>query len=769
MLRLTFEIELVSNYHISAGCGKGFGVDSALLTEAGRDGTPVLRGSTLTGLLRNAAWQLLTLPPLAMHHKKDEVLERIFGSPKRIKRWSISSGYPEKIRMEEKKVVQRVRIDPRTRRAENRNLFTQEEGKSEQLFGFDITCHQNDAPAIDEAAFIVAAARFVRQFGRSRRRGLGECTIHLKNVSGINDADKPDSVEWEDYLLEHFNQTWLKNNLQKLVHPGTKADIDTIVAPPSGAKMRVKLIIRLDEPLLISQRASAGNWFDTRPIIPGTTIRGALAALAATRCNLTNKNTYHDFVMLFLRGGITFPVLYPAYMLQSNIYPTLPAFLGLTTCNIAPYNDSKGHGVCKAWEFKKCDVCGNERLETIGNFFVLKKVDDTSRTHLPGQSSEMHVRIDPKSQRAVKGNLYGYNVLNAGQYFLGELNCANETAWKRLQEMTGISEKKELPLRLGKARQRGYGKVTAWFERQEDKPHVFIQTPISERVTNLEEAITLTLLTDTITTNHWGQQANGFTKEWLGQILNLGPLEIDYAHARTRVVDGFNTTLGLPRWRDTALMAGSMAQFYLKDPPPSDWQEKMKRLEIKGIGARRSEGFGQIVFNHPVYEMCANITSSAINIKERIPQYNLEEPREFSSYKLWEEKELPDILSLLKTIQDKENEKFNSCFAALARWLYSCSDTRIDELISQLKVDQEQFVLGQPQETLINAIGGDEEYGKRDIDNFYTNEVCVKGIRKIRQALKYLKDLDQSFHRRGIEQVADSIAGLTREKEVSRQ
>ena len=47
-LRLTFQITLESDYHISAGHGLGARVDSALLRDA--DGVPVIRGTALTGL-----------------------------------------------------------------------------------------------------------------------------------------------------------------------------------------------------------------------------------------------------------------------------------------------------------------------------------------------------------------------------------------------------------------------------------------------------------------------------------------------------------------------------------------------------------------------------------------------------------------------------------------------------------------------------------------------------------------------------------------------
>jgi CRISPR-associated protein Csx10 len=59
MLYLTFQIQFDSNYHIGAGYGKGFGIDSALLRED--DGTPVLRGTALMGLLRDGAFRLLRL------------------------------------------------------------------------------------------------------------------------------------------------------------------------------------------------------------------------------------------------------------------------------------------------------------------------------------------------------------------------------------------------------------------------------------------------------------------------------------------------------------------------------------------------------------------------------------------------------------------------------------------------------------------------------------------------------------------------------------
>lgn len=56
-MKLEFSLTLNSDYHIGAGYGIGTQVDSALLRDA--DGVPVLRGSTVEGLLRDGLWRLL--------------------------------------------------------------------------------------------------------------------------------------------------------------------------------------------------------------------------------------------------------------------------------------------------------------------------------------------------------------------------------------------------------------------------------------------------------------------------------------------------------------------------------------------------------------------------------------------------------------------------------------------------------------------------------------------------------------------------------------
>lgn len=751
MVTLKFEIKLDSNYHVGAGYGRGFNLDSALLREA--DGKLVLRGSALSGLLRDGAYRLLKLPPLERYSAEgatNEILKRLFGSPKQAKRWRISSARPGEKSLEDAQPIQRVRIDPRTRRAEPGKLFSQEEGVSGQVFLFIITCpFKNDEATLDDAAILVAAARFVRQIGRSRSRGLGECTIHLMDVVGIDETPAP--ANWEKWFLDRFDRMWLQGSPTEIVESATKSDIQKIDVP-TGIGVRIRVIVRLDEPLLIAQRASAGNQFDSRHFISGSALLGALAGMAAEQCDLSDPAVYSNFVALFLRGGITFPMLYPAYYDNSNIYSAIPAPLDLTTCSVVPFEgDKEGHGAYHAEKYKKClDPKCCSRLEPLDGYLLLRKLPPF--TLRPQRSSELHISINEETKRAKKGILFGYSMLSAGQYFVGEIICADEKTWQQLQKMTGIAEEKPLTWRLGKARWRGYGQVTAWLERYDNKSQTWIQLPLDQRVADPAQPFTLTFLTDAIIANPWGQQAGGFLLDWLEPILDLGRLEIKEAYARTRIVDSFNATLGLPRGRDTALMAGAAVRIHLENPP-NDWAIRMQKLESDGIGLRRNEGFGRIAFNHSVYEMRESLNNSAIEIKD--------------------EMKLGIILSPEMLMQEWEEELNNRLphgrcqdarFQALVRWLHIHSDMSPQDWIDQLaSIGNCEMAFGQPNKALIAAIG-EKEYGKRNKDNFFTTD--GKGdVEAICKALEWLKDQDSRQWRGGIERLAEWIAALARDKQ----
>lgn len=315
-MRLSFLLTLQSDYHIGAGHGLGSQVDSALLRDS--DGVPMLRGSTVTGLLRDGLWRLLQTPPFKSHRKckesglrgdqesycaKDHCpLCRVFGTPKAMKRWRFSSARPAGIGTQlmatqrwrggqmGAQIAARVRVNPRLRRAEARKLFKQEEGDGRLAFAFTINCATNDIGAHHEAALLVAAARMVRRLGSARRRGRGACELTLESVEGWRDASSADTDQptpWQSRILAHFEQKWLLNQgpMISVTTPAWQKPKRVL-----GTAKRFRLLVRTDEPMVIARRAEAGNIYDGVDFISGSTLLGAFAAEAAARWDLSSPN-----------------------------------------------------------------------------------------------------------------------------------------------------------------------------------------------------------------------------------------------------------------------------------------------------------------------------------------------------------------------------------------------------------------------------------------------------------------------------------------------
>jgi CRISPR-associated protein Csx10 len=777
-LKLTFRIEMTSDYHVGAGYGKGTEIDSALLRDA--DGIPVLRGTVLNGLLRDGLWRLLQQEPLQAWQQcggsgKEDTEERycgqytvgdvklcpicrVFGTPRTMKRWRIGSARPmdrealagtayktEDIASQR---VMRVRVNPRTRRAAPHKLFSEEQG-GQLKFAFTATCPADpakDKMALDEAALLVAAARFVRQLGRSRRRGQGECLISLTAVEGADLGDNP-----QKRLLRRFEEHWLKGKPEALAQPQRSRLDQPCQKPSEGKSVRLWVLARADEPLLIAKRASAGNQFRSQPAITGKTLRGALAARAAERFDLDDHTTYDAFIALFLRGAVRFPTLYPLFRSRRGyFYPAAPVPRDGFTCKVYPEHPIQW-GTREEERIEKCAECGNSVKGVRGEFFSLRALEP--ELFNLEQRSEMHIRVDPESGRVEEGQLFEYMALEAGQYFIGELICEDKGAWELLQELAGLEEKTPIPLRLGKATRRGYGQVTLWLEQWDDeKPPGWIQQPLGERVKG-EEELTLTLLTDAIVTDPWGRFVTGFEDGWLSRELGFTVEAVEgHDFAAIHLVDGFNTKLRLPRWRDVALAAGSTVRLRIKETPKGGLLNALARIEREGIGLRKNEGYGQVAFNHPIHDDCVGLTQTRVGIPSKVDLAEREKTDESARTAFQRDWE-----------KDLDDQPWGRCekarFLGLARWL----DTRCHEDIGELLKEME--ALGEPDEQLIERIGGKKEYGDREIANPLTRE---EGFGLVKKLLKRLQEEDEAHRPLGVRMLADRLAEAAGGKEEGR-
>ncbi len=780
-IRLEFDIAFKSDYHVGAGHGLGLQVDSALLRDP--DKVPVIRGTVLAGLLREIMENLCQLAG----RQQENVVESIFGAPHRKKGWRISSARPEGLTAPlapsrdwrpgetAAQTTTRVRVNPRTRRAEENKLFTREEGDGSLHFRFIAECDSDDAAAQREAEWLVAAARLLRNLGAGKRRGYGECDVHL--------VDRGKEAE----LLARF-ASQLKGELaEDSEHKTSQAALAPLNLPadPSQHAYRLEVLLRLDEPLLIARRSEAGNQFETLDAIPGGVLRGALAWRIAQRfaADLESQGVaFRNFANLFFGDLVRFSSLTPVEVRKENFssgYPTIVAPRDLFTCELhhgypKPRSD-KGHGVWSLLDTnqQECPACATEdtasgreaasvKLETLGGFISLAKGAPRSK-HKPKQTVEMHIRIDRKSGRVNTGDLYGYVALEPGQYFVGEITCTDANVWKALETMAGLQPGEVNELKLGKAQQRGYGKVSAVF-RPRAKPLWHLQD-LSQRLTSTQ-SVTMLLLSDAIVSDPWGRFWRGFDPAWLKRELRLPPeaeVSIDrnedgeaLAFSAVRTVDAFNAKLALPRTRDIAIVAGSSVCLTFTGITLSDLLRVLEEVEAQGIGLRRDEGFGRVAFNHPVYQQLQSVDSPMLDLSPlELTKANGSHPSVAV---------LQFALDWLKKLDDQPLRHFDEPFEAVARLLHTSRQTSVEAIKRELEG------LGKPENLLSMPLSG------RDKPNFFETD-GKQGMEMVQKMLDALADelrtrhleQDQQAWRIGLQLLAARIAGPARQKAQERR
>ena len=773
-MKLTFKISLLSDYHIGAGHGKGI-VDSVLLKD--NQSLPVIRGTTLSGLLRQGMWDLLQIDLLEQHRKCKQSggasyisyycsegnkkamcpICQILGTPAYPKRWRISSAEIEDTQILKPEIVAwRNRVNPKTRIAEARKLFNEETVGKGVNFLFSLTNDTNDERIVKEAAFIVAAFRMVRNLGSARRRGKGLCQIHLVNAKNApTELETKKEAALENYLLDVFKTVCLENKELNI----TKAVVQSEKIKESAPTTRIfNIILLTEEPLLIANKSESGNMYYTSRCIPGHTLLGALAWKAADNCNLDDKDVYEQFIKLFRRGSIKVSPLYPALKIDDFIYPSIPSPQDFLCCKLSP--EFEEHGRCvqgyatDTEEPGKCEICLKEDIETplgpVNKYIAIRKYHKHLEDVEVPVREEMHIAIDPEKGRTKKGDLFGYESIDSGAYFIGTIEIAN---WANFAHFLGLeSENPVFELRIGKASARGHGKVKVWLQSDMDTKNLFLGTSLRERVTDLTKPLRMTLLTDTIVVDSWGRFLNTLDESVL-KLLPGENVEIINTFVKTKTVDGFNAYLGLPKWRDVAIVAGSAVGFKLDHPENKKVLfMRLEELESEGIGLRKEEGFGRIAFNHPIYRKNEGV-EFGIHLPENMRVKDKRKDAVNSFMVLWE-----------KDMRDNLNSSFftNPGWMAVSRWLRTNSGMSIEEINEIDKF----HTLEKPLSDLINQrkalrdknkfLEEEGEAGKEALKNVL-EELSTRLQREDENIREYLKV-------KAVETLADFIASNIKEE-----
>ena len=365
----------------------------------------------------------------------------------------------------------------------------------------------------------------------------------------------------------------------------------------------------LDE-VCIAERHSAGNEYMGLDHIPGSTWWGGVAALTGIRPGITPSE---NFCAVFYSGDVVFTNLYPMFdeILRSHHIP-----LSARTPKFAPgfkheadplfvdeVNGETQHlfpdGVMD-WLLNGTPGHFDSGVEGISGWYAGEPPDCRSvnvSMVLRGHHERSALSGVPR-----EGNLFSRQNIARGEKFQGALRATTpegEAAleWLVNEYLQGLS------VELSVGRQPGRLKID--LQENLDTLLPWQKEPAVD-TENREDYVSLTLLSDAILPDKWLRPhrhipGNEVENACGNRVEVSGP---ESHFSAVREIMGWNGAYSRPRESEWAIVAGSAFLYTMKwsqDVPTEERMNILTAFQSRGIGLRRSEGFGEIRINDPFH------------------------------------------------------------------------------------------------------------------------------------------------------------------------
>ncbi len=329
-------------------------------------------------------------------------------------------------------------------------------------------------------------------------------------------------------------------------------------------------------PLLITNNTGDPNMVSTKEYISGTVILGALAGMYIRKNNyLTNAHEKPDFNNWFLNGSLKFTNAYiVSYDDKNNIKNNEPL------PNSIQYDKDNENDIYDLF-FSNENQTANKTTKILGGFGRIDKSADHLYTQKVKKSLNFHHERNPDTGTTKEGVIFNYESIDSGQTFEGSI-IGDDKDLREIVQSIG----KEFELNIGRSRSAQYGRIHFELvsDKQEDIP---VETASGE--------ISLTLLSDTIIYNEQGFSTTD--KKDLEAVLKEkleNSIEIKKAFVKTGEIENFVSVWKLRKPSETCFSMGSC---FLISGIDANNAEKLKELQINGIGERTKEGFGRVGIN----------------------------------------------------------------------------------------------------------------------------------------------------------------------------
>ena len=347
----------------------------------------------------------------------------------------------------------------------------------------------------------------------------------------------------------------------------------------------ITLTLETQQPILATSFQGDPNSDVSYSYIPGSMIRGAIIGRYMRQHQLSELDLTNDEVKrLFFNANSTRYL--NAYLLSQEKQRTLPLPLSWFKDKDAELKDNSPITV---YDFSIERGDNPETPKSVGEYFW-RKERGAVKLYKDKRRINIHNFRDRQKGRSTdnQGELFRYDALDAGQKFQSVILCEDGDAITI--QMLLVTEPN---IWLGGSQSAGYGHskiinleiLDRWDE---------IGDPAEKRENN-DKILSITLLSDTLLRNEYGQPVADpmLIKQAVEEVLNISLPEPSNIFAGSTLVGGFNRKWGLPLPQVPALAAGTAIVF--EDIEINESQ--IKRLEAYGIGERREDGFGRISVN----------------------------------------------------------------------------------------------------------------------------------------------------------------------------
>lgn len=632
--QLVYEVRFDADFHTGSGFSEPGGADAVLDRDA--RGFPRITGTRLKGKALDGARRALA----AAGHSdpaRDPLLAAVFGSGHDAGasegRFRFLAAELPKVSNAKAVLPQLVerrshnKVDPRTGRVAGDFFFSRELARRDLIFLGRVTW---DGPVDDrELDLLALALRMIESLGGKTRRGEGACRIELLGVydghwsprdlhegapipdpllgTGAAPLEGPALIARAVALWEAYRG----NAGPGIAFVSPTAVRSTVVPTPGGCR-RERWLLRVEplERLLAGDDRSGGNALRGLDHVPGTQLRGALAA-RLVRTGLTELAMSH----LFGSGGIR----------VANAYPAAGDAIPVPLSARRSKHDENARLVDV---LLRPEDAGRERhpdtdepLERVKGGFL--SVSSTGPVRpVGGRSSPVtsvdrevtaRIAIDPQKGRAADQQFWTIDALSpAAQLGFFSAIDAEPGALQGIADALGLKHIGDGSLRpspfelsIGAVRSAGLGRVRCTLERADESSDLstrlraFDDSKVVKDLGLGGKAFTVTLVSDAIVVDKWLRYRGGLHAEDLWDDPALGALVEPYparAVTATGLARSWHGLAGLPRPDDRTVAKGSAFLFSFMPGVTDEARLKaLERLEAEGIGCRRHEGFGRVV------------------------------------------------------------------------------------------------------------------------------------------------------------------------------